>query len=362
MKSLFRCCLLLAIVALMAVAPLASARTANAQDAMCFGLSAENCELFAAVPEDEGAAKLAAFTMDYAITAKVAGTGTNDVDFSVQGSGPFAIDPTAMTASASNPMAALGGLTTQQKMTASLTAEGKTQKGVLEFRIVGGKLYFMGDMATQNKWMSLDLAAAIAQYGSMASGMMGGGASGASNPAMAAMSDPEVMAAIANLPKVPGFIKAERKDDIDIGGVKSAQFVVNFDLLALVKSKEFTPILKAAMKSSGSTTEMTDQQLAQIVGVAQTFLKDTKLSITRYVSAEDKMPRGLGLNFSMKIDEASAAMAGMTGSKGLDINFTFDVKLSKLGEKVTVEAVKDAQEVPMGGGMGSGVATPEAKP
>jgi hypothetical protein len=164
------------------------------------------------------------------------------------------------------------------------------------------------------------------------------------------MSDPELLAALQNLPKVPGFIKAERKDDIDIGGVKSAQFVVSFDILALVKSKEFTPILKAAMKSSGSGTEVTDQQLTQFVGLAQTFLKDTKLSITRYVSAEDKMPRGLGINFSMKIDEASAAMAGMAGSKGLDINFTFDVKLSKLGEKVTVEPVKDAQEVPMGSG------------
>jgi hypothetical protein len=348
MKSIFRCCLLLAIVALMAVAPLASARTANAQDDMCFGLSAENCALFAAVPEGEGAAKLGSFVMDYSVTAKVTGTGENDVDFSVKGSGPFAIDPSAMSASASNPMAALGGLTTQQTMSASLTAEGKTQKGTFEFRIVGGKLYFMGDMATQNKWMSLDLAAAISQYGSMASGMMGGG-SGASNPAMAALNDPELLAAISNLPKVPGFIKAERKDDIDIGGVKSAQFVVNFDFLALVKSKEFTPILKAAMKSSGSGTEMTDQQLTQFVGLAQTFLKDTKFSITRYVSAEDKMPRGLGINFSMKIDEASAAMAGMAGSKGLDINFTFDVKLSKLGEKVTVEPVKDAQEVPMGG-------------
>jgi len=163
MKSIFRCCLLLAIIALMAVAPLASARTANAQDDMCFGLSAENCALFAAVPDEAGAAKLASFNMEYAITAKVAGTGSNDVDFSVKGSGPFAIDASAMSASASNPMAALGGLMTQQTMNASLTAEGKTQKGTLEFRIVGGKLYFMGDTATQSKWMSPDLATANSQ-------------------------------------------------------------------------------------------------------------------------------------------------------------------------------------------------------
>ena len=53
-------------------------------------------------------------------------------------------------------------------------------------------------------------------------------------------------------------------------------------------------------------------------------------------------------------------------AKPVDINFHFDVKLTKIGQPVTVEAVKDATEIDtssmMGGSGGAGaVATSSAK-
>lgn len=358
MKSLFRGGILLAIVALIAFTP---ALTTRAQGAPCYGLADADCKLLQEASDPANSAKLTSFVMDYNVTLKVVGTGTSDIDLNVTGTGPFSVDASKVSGASSDPTAALSALTMANTINASLTSDGKTEKGTFEFRIVGGYLYFKGDMATQNQWQSIALGKALGalmsnpQFTEMMSGAMGGGTGSSSNPAAAFMNDPEVMKALTNLPNIPGFIKAERKADVDIGGEKSAQFVVNFDLLALVKSKDFAPVLKAALKSSQQGAEVDDKQVQQVIAIAQTVLKDTKFSFTQFVGTKDKLPHGIAIDFTMKIDETTAALLGAgssDGAKALDFGFHFDVKLTKIGQPVTVEPVKDAKEIDLSGMMG----------
>ncbi len=376
MKSVLRGCILLAIVALIALTP---ALTSRAQgETRCFGLAGADCKLWYSGTDAANASKYSSFVMDYNVTFTLAGTGTNDVDFKVTGTGPFSLDASKVSTTSSDPTAAIAALTMANTLTASLNASGQSQKGSFEFRIVGGNLYFKGDQATQNKWMFVSLGKALSSamsnpsFSNALSSAMGGGSGSSSNPAMAMLNDPEVMAALAKIPDIPGFIKLERQADLDIGGEKAAQLVMSFDILTLVKSKEFAPILKAGLKSQNQGAEVDDKQIQQIVAIAQTVLKDTKLSITQWVGTNDKLSHGLGIDFVMKVDENTAALlqsnsSSSSAAKPVDIKFHFDIKLTKIGQPVKVEAVKDATEIDtssmMGGSTGGAgkVATPSKK-
>ena len=368
MKSILRLGIMLGMVAVLLTA-FVPAVTVRAQGDMCFGLKADDCALANTMPDSAAMTKLTSFTMDYTITLKAdTGDPAKNVDFKVTGKGPFSIDTSKLSGgSSSDPMAAIGALTMANTMDASLTSNGKDQKGTFEFRIVGGDLYFMGDMATQGKWMKVNLGKALTQVmaNPMVSGMMSGkgGAGGASsNPAMAALSDPEVMKALSSIPNIPGVITATRADDITIGSSKVATFVYNFDILKLVQAKEFAPVLKAALKNQSAGAEVSDKQVQQVIAMANMFLKDFKLSITRYVGTDDKLPHGIGLHLSLNLDANTAAMVtGGSGSgeaKPVSVDFNFDVKLDKLGEAVSVEPVSDAKEVDTGAMMGGSGSAP----
>jgi hypothetical protein len=303
--------------------------------------------------------KLTSFTMDYTLTLKAdTGDPAKNIDLKVTGKGPFGLDTTKLSGDSKDPMAAIGALTMANVIDASMTSNGKDVKGTFEFRIVGGDLYFMGDMATQGKWQKINIGKALtaAMANPMVSGMMSGkGTGAASNPAMAAMQDPEVMKALMSIPNIPGVITATRGDDITIGSEKVAVFTYDLDVLKLVQAKEFAPVLKAALKGQSAGAEVTDKQVAQIVAAANMFLKDFKFSVTRYVGADDKLPHGIGITFSLKLDAATAGMVmSSPDAKPVSIDFNFDIKLDKIGEAVTVDPVADATEIDTSKMMGGG--------
>jgi hypothetical protein len=361
MKSIFRLGFMLVMVAMLVVAAL-PATTARAQSDMCFGLKADDCSLANTTADSAALSKLSSFVMDYTITLKAdTGDTAKNIDFKLTGKGPFSIDTTKMSGGAGDPTAAAGALTMANVIQGSLTSEGKTQQGNFELRIVNGDLYFMGDTATQGKWKKVNIAKAISQIaqnpmlGGMMSGMSGAGGLGgaSSNPAMAALSDPELIKALAAIPNIPGVITAERKDDIMIGSEKVAVFTYNLNILTLIQSKEFAPVLKAILKSQSGGAEVDDKQVNQMIVMAQTFLKDFKFSITRYVGTADKLPHGIGLHLSLNLDAATASLVmNSSEAKPVSIDFNFDIKLDKIGEQVTVEPVSDAEEVDTGSMMG----------
>jgi len=355
MKSVFRSAVFAILVALMAFVPVMST---HAQADMCFGLKADDCALLQGMGGAD-MSKLSSFVMDYSITAKMTGTGSSDVDFSVTGNGPFSIDATKMSSASSNPMAAITGLTVANTITASLTASGQTQKGTFEFRILDGTLYFMGDMATQGKWMSVDLAQALGA--AMSNPQFSGAMNPGSNPAAAAAMDPEVLANLGKAFMAPGVITAKRAADITIDGQAVAAFQFNFDIVSLLKAPEFKPAIQKIMASQSSGTEITDQQLNQFISAAQTMLKDTKFSVTEYVGTTDKLPHGFGLDFSLKLDPATAGMVtGSSNAQALNVDFHFLITLSKVGEAVAVTAPAGAEKIDLSGMMGgSGGTAPQ---
>src|SRR6266851_7570757 len=213
MKSLLR----LGIVVIIAVFALTPALGVKAQSSSCtssmgYGLADADLKLFCGAFDQANLVKFTSFVMDYNLAVKVTGTPQGDVSLNVAGNGPFAVDTAAMSSGgSSNPMAAMTAIQASNVIKASASGGGQNMAGNLEWRITGGNLYFMGDMATQGKWEYISLSdamtAAMTQFSSMSSGSSSGPGSMMTG-ASTAFQDPSVQAALAAIPTIPGFIKA----------------------------------------------------------------------------------------------------------------------------------------------------------
>ncbi len=339
MKAMSRVAFLLVMAALLATIP---ALTVHAQGDNCFGLSAADCQLVQAAGANSPA-KLTSFVMDYALNLKVSGTGTSDGEVKVTGNGPFSIDQSKISGGMTmeNADAILPAIMMQNTISATATTGGKTQSDNIEFRIVNGKIYYKDDMQTKGKWMVQSLSSAMKSNSSVGSALSGGSTGAAAQM----FSDPKVMAALAKLPYAKGFITAKRGADLDIGGEKSADFAYNIDALSLLKSPELKDAAKTLMEAAGQPTDQLDQMMGQYTGMAQTFLKNLKITVHQYVGTNDKLLHGVGLDVVLNLDAATAGMiTNQASAKPIDLNLNFTVKMTKVGEKVTVEPVADAVE------------------
>jgi hypothetical protein len=343
MKSKIRFVLLAVLMALMVIAPATSVSRAQDASSMCLpGMDADTCTLFTAALAN--ASTLTKFNMDYNVAMKTTGT-TSDVDLTVTGSGPIDVSGLAgvdMTSASADPSALLNGLVMQQAIDASMTSAGSTIAGKFEFRIVGGVLYYNGDLATQGKWMKLDLmkalASASAQLGQMQSQM-----AGASSGAMSAAMDPKLAELFADPTK---FFTTEVGEGEEVDGVATTSVTLNVNIKAFVEtifSPEARPFLIEILKAQGQ--EVDEKQLDQITvllrAVAPT-LEATKLSVSWWIDPEAEQFRGFGINFSTVVDKQTAALMQLTNE--VTVDFSFLVKLTAIGEDVTVEPVADAVE------------------
>ncbi|MBX3082317.1 MAG: hypothetical protein KF716_11845 [Anaerolineae bacterium] len=349
MKSKIRFVLLAVLMALMVIAP--ATTVSRAQDSsMCLpGMDADTCALFTAALANS--ATLTKFNMDYDVAMKTVGT-TSDIDLTVKGSGPIDVSglaTAAMSGGTSDPSALLNGLVMQQAIDASMTSAGSTIAGKFEFRIVEGVLYYNGDLATQGKWMKLDLmkalASASAQLGQMQSQM-----AGASNGAMSAAMSPELAKLFADPTK---FFSTEVTDGPEVDGVATQEVKLNVNVQALVEtifSPEARPLLIEIMKAQGQeVTPDLEKQLDQMTMVLRAIaptLEATKLSVSWLIDPEAKQFRGFGINFNTVVDKSTAAL--MQATSEITVDFSFLVKLSAIGEDVTVEPVSDAVDASAG--------------
>lgn len=402
MKTLFRLGVLAVVFALLVSAVALPVYAQGGATNGCFDLKADDCKLIT----DGGAAltKVTSTNFSWSLSLKTEGAPeAGSLDLSGKGSVIQPPASTGTTPSTGNPMgAALGELTTVQFQT-TITSQGKMGpqdlSGSLELRIVGGSLYIMSDKLTGGKWQALKLDEAMSSAMSMASGMSGaGGASGlpgSNNPMSGLMSNPDLLAAIAQAPNIPGVIKVTRDADQDATdkSEKYAHFTYTVDLVTMVKAKEFLPIVKAiaaqAMASrlsgagGGAATpaaapELTDEQAAQFVTMLADALKDVRIQAVVAVGLDSKTLRGLGFSLSATIDPKNAMIAAMmSGSAALTqpvkVDFSVSLELSNLnkGDKVEVPAgattvtIAELMQGLMGGMVPGGVpglpATPAAQ-
>jgi hypothetical protein len=347
--SKIRFVLLAVLMALMVAAPATTVSRAQDSSTCLPGMDADTCALFTAATANAGT--LTKFNMEYELTAKTTGT-TSDIDMTVNGSGPIDVSAiaTAAMSGSTDPTALLSGLTMSQTVEASLTSAGSTMGGNFEFRIVGGVLYFKGDMATQDQWMKLDLAQALASATAQM-GQMQGQMTGATSAMNTAMS-PELAALFSDPTK---FFSTEVTDGPEVDGVATQQISLNVNLKALLEtvfSEEARPFLLEILKAQGQeVTPEVEQQLEQIPvllrAVAPT-LEATKLSVSWLIDPEAEQFRGFGLDFNTVVDKSTAAMMGGSTSE-ITVDVHFLVTLSAIGEDFTVEPVEDA--IDAGAGM-----------
>lgn len=363
MKPIFRYCVLLMVVVLIAL-PLSSI---HAQGDLCAafaksGLSADDCALLQGAMAQENLTKLNSFTADYSLAFKMSGAGpTSDSDITVKGSGPISLDMAA--AQKSDSAAVQQSLKLQQTITVSGTAQGKTQNDTVDVVITDGKVYWKNTQApSSGKWLWQSLSSASSSMGSSnpMAGMMTGGAS---NPAAAALAtDPKVTAALQQLMQTPGFVtitSTANGDEKDI--------MATVDVNALLASKDLPATLKtlitaasSASGAAGSTdTAQLDQQIPTYIQLASMYAKSLKLNMTWTVGTADKLLHGFALHLDYTLDPSMAA--GLTGGSSsgsastTPINLTLDLKahLSNIGQAVTVTAPADATEYKGSGSTGS---------
>ena len=349
MKSIIRFAALLAL-ALTALFP-ATSLAVNAQAAQCYGLADADCKLLQDAGSADSTAKLSSFNIDYSIKATIAGTGAADGNLNITGSGPFAIDPAVMADLKANAGKAMDPATTVKAISALSFANviklestiPTVTPGTFEVRIVGGNLYFMGDKATQGKWMTLNLAQQMSAMGSSMGGMMGG-ASASTNPA----ANPKIQADIEALMKAPGVVKTESGDGPSVDGQATRKLTWNIDFAALFAAPEFKTLVTDISAASGQSMETA--QLDQTIQMGQVILKDTKFQVSYLVGSGDKLFHGFGMTLAVKLDPQYAALlTNNTDAKELNVNFDLNVQLSKIGQPVKVDPVADAQNVNPGG-------------
>lgn len=333
MKSFKRLSLFLALVVVVGVLPAVSARA----QAACFGLADADCKILSTA--DANLAKETSFNQEFTFSLKTDANGQN-VNVSATGSGPFAVDAKAMSsATASDPTAALSGLKLQMDVQGSAKGNGSDQSGKFSIIIVDGVFYYN---ANDGKgWQG----AKLSDIASQGTGMTAG------NPAMAAAQSPELLAALAKIPSIPGFIKLQKTSNSpDLEGQKMVEFVYNVDLKALVTSKDLLPIVKTISSAMGQdTSTMTDEQFSQFSTMAGSALSDTTIKITRWVGSTDNLYHALGLDINAKIDPSKM------GGSGAVTNFSMNllVKLTKVGQPVDVKAPAGAKMMSPGSSSGS---------
>jgi len=355
MKSTIRFVMMLAVAAM--IASLVAIKPVQAQSSNPFGFSDADAKLLQTAYEN--VKKLKSFQMDYTLTASVAGVSkTGDGSISVTGSGPFAIDASKATGGMTDISADAGAITMQNTVTAEVTG-AKAMKGSLEFRIVDGIFYVKGDQATKGVWYKASLADAIKQGQKSNPMASGSGGAKAQEAIMGLFADPDVQAALPKLLATPGFLTETNTPDT-VGDVKVAKITLVIDITKLFASPDAKPIVKALLKLQAAqtgkpATDVTDDQVDQILTLATSLTKKGTISLTWLIGTDDSMFYGVGLSIDAAVD---TSMMNPNATGPTTVKADFLVKLSKLNEPVKVDAVPDAIDAPMGGG--TMMATPAA--
>ncbi len=335
MKSFKRLSLLLALVLVVGSLPAISVRA----QATCFGLADADCKILSTA--DANVVKETSFAQEFTFSLKANNNG-QATEINATGTGSFAVDPAMMgKMNMSDPTAALAGLKLSLDVTGSTKGTGSDQSGKASLIIVNGVIY--ANANDGKGWMGAKLSDLTSQGTSMAAG----------NPAAAMATDPALLAALAKIPSIPGFIKLEKTTNSpELDGQKQIEFVYTLDIKSLVTSKDLYPIIKTIAGAAGGGSDLTDEQLAQFGQLAGTALGNTTIKITRWVGATDNLYHALAIDLNASIDPAVMGGSGPATTVALNLL----VKLTKVGQPVDIKAPADAKMMTPPPSSGSGAA------
>src|SRR5258706_667393 len=346
MKSLIRVATLLftAITLVVSVA-IAPGLTAYAQDT-CFGLNADDCNLVKAASTPEAYAKLTSFTMTHVNTITTSSaSGNNNLDVSITGNGAYSSDqPFVVTTPATETPDE--SLTLQDTTTITTKRAGKDARSInFEIRIVNATVYFQ---TSAGKWVSTSLAKMRGNSIAMLT-VFG-------DPSQLRASLKAAFEALAR----SDIVGAERSADTTVENQQIASFVYHFDLAKASSEGNLGPIIKLLGGRLGTLDKLSDEELNSKKDQLAKALKNTQLTITRYVGVTDKLPHGIAIDVIANIDPqdlvglaptpsatSSAPGTSPLGTTGpIMINTHYELKLSGIGNKVDVTAPANAVAMP----------------
>ncbi len=314
-------------------------------------LAAADCTALSTA--DTNLAKETSFAMAFEFSLDI--KGDSPASAQASGTGQFAVDPSKMT----DPTAAANGIQLQldAKGSGSGTSSGS---GSLSVVITNGVAYFKTD--TQD-WQGVNLADAIklgqAQIANGAGGFGGSASAGSAGAAQMAQmfSDPDVISALNSIGNIKGFITlAKTSNTPQLEGQNMSEFVETISPAALLSSPDFATALKAIFgavqkMNPGATSAggMNPDQLTAMMPMVGSMIGDTNLKITRWVGQTDNMYHALGLDLNLNINPGAFGGGSATPTTG---TVHFLIKLTKVGQPVTLTAPAGAKMIDLSAMMG----------
>ncbi|MHB8627667.1 MAG: hypothetical protein ACYDBJ_20180 [Aggregatilineales bacterium] len=313
-------------------------------------LAAADCTTLATA--DTNAAKETSFAMEFEFSLDI--KGDSPASAQATGTGQFAVAPNTST---TDPTAMANGI--QLSLDAKGSGKGANSgSGAVSLVVTNGVLYFKTD---KQDWQGVKLADAIklgqAQMAGGAGGFGGGASASAGAAQMAQMfSDPDVMSALSSISNIKGFITLEKTSNSpQLEGQNMSEFVETISPAALLSSPDFATALKtiyAAVQKmnpgAAPSGGMNPDQITAMMPMVGSMIGDTNLKITRWVGQTDNMYHALGLDLNLNVNP------GVMGGKGTATTGTvhFLIKLTKVGQPVTVAAPAGAKMIDLSAMMG----------
>ncbi|RMF80241.1 MAG: hypothetical protein D6737_08635 [Chloroflexi bacterium] len=237
----------------------------------------------------------------------------------------------------------------------SITEDGVTSPIDAEIRVVGETLYAIAtdpDTGESSGWRStpVDEVFNAADLGPLGGAVPGGGDSGGDVFGSGDVDLEGLSGALDALSTVDPstFINITRLGDENIGGVNSAHFNANFDLIAFLNSPALTAIINAAGATGAlDDTGIPPEQIQAFVPLLGLLLQDVTIQLDTFVSPDDSLLRGLGAVFNITVDPS--ALGGEAGDPVV-VNFNFDIRMTDVNQSLTVEVPAGAVAL-QGGGL-----------
>ena len=315
-------------------------------------LAAADCTALSTA--DANLAKETSFAMEFEFSLDV--KGDSPASAQASGTGQFAVDPKI---SMTDPTAAANGIQFQLDAKAS-SSGSSSSSGSVSVVITNGVIYFKTD---KQDWQGAKLADVFKSIQSQMAGLGGGfGGSGSANSAGAAQmaqmfSDPDVMSAIASIANIKGFITLEKTSNTPaLEGQNMSEFVETISPAALLSSPDFATAMKtilaaAAKANPSAATGMNPDQITALLPMVGGMIGDTNLKITRWVGQTDNMYHALGLDLNLNINPGAFGGGSASPTTG---TVHFLIKLTKVGQPVTVTAPSGAKMIDMSGALSGG--------
>jgi hypothetical protein len=331
-------------VILLSIVGLFSSVRINPQDVNCFGLEDKDCRIWSTAAAN--LSQLTSFNYDYETTTEfkfnMGSTQTSNTS-SDKGGGVLAIDLAAIRNTADQ-LAVLQSvrMTLDESDSSTFTTISPSRTATMS-ETGSGRLVLVDGILYRNT------APPFGWLGEKVSDPY-------IDPAVKVfLQEPAVLSAISTAATIEGAVKLSRTANTPVlEGQRQIEFVYSFDLRTLLDSREMEPVMRGLLNADLITAMSSMFNFASSPGLASS-LNSATLKITCWVGSQDNLYHAVIGDFALQ-DNLKAFESTGQGSVSADVHFA--LRLTKIGQPVSVEVPEDVQMLD----MLPGIAVPSETP